>query len=200
VHIFCITDIHLSYEQAIFNCTAAPPHLHITRAIAAACTYRTASWADLLCLLLISVRTLCYRHLVTTVYTSRPVAAKILLQRWRHYSPHIPSQSVCVPWLWNYTARRWRMLWPTLTLQNVNALVSSILLCPYWYETLNVDFVRIVSCHIRRHCTCSACSYLQAVTLVWRLLYCNCMSAHFLSFRLSSYKSCGNAELLLNEL
>jgi len=73
----------------------------------------------------------------------------------------------------------------TYKLQNVNALVS-----PYycvhtarlhWYETLNMGFIRIVSCHIRRHRTCSVCSYLQAVTLVCRLLYSNCISGHFLS-------------------
>jgi len=39
--------MHLCYEQAIFNCTAAPPYLHITppHPIAAACT---TSWDDLL--------------------------------------------------------------------------------------------------------------------------------------------------------
>jgi len=36
--VFCVIDIHLCCEQAIFNCTAAPPHFHITPATAAACT------------------------------------------------------------------------------------------------------------------------------------------------------------------
>ena len=44
MHMFCVSGIHLCYEQAMFSCTAAAaaPYLHITPDIAAA---GTTSWA-----------------------------------------------------------------------------------------------------------------------------------------------------------
>jgi hypothetical protein len=88
VHIFCVTDSQLWYEQLIYNCTAVPPYLHITSVIAAACTtFSVPCW---------------YQSVPCFIATSRSVAANIVLQHWRHDNRlvtilHIPSQSVWVP-------------------------------------------------------------------------------------------------------
>ena len=151
--------MHLCYEQATFNCPASPPYLHITRPIAASCT---TSWDDLPCLLLISVRALCYRQLVTTVYTSRSVAARTTIATHRHISAGSFVMQLHGAGLTHFLAACHTY---SQTAECCRYIIVSML-HGHWCKTLNMDFVRTVSCHIRRHRTCSVCSSLQAVTLV----------------------------------